>query len=192
MMKENLLSIGGVMAGIASLFLSDLFAIAVALSAVLLGFFAARRRERFYTAGMLMGAVVMIFVNLQNLGILKSDAQTEIENVYNSLRLSNRAHAMLSAENGGTMTAVLEEALRSARKVDTELVDRLVPGFRNHFEEEYIEGFALLKESYSGADTGKKLQGAVFVDMWAIWNSENKDKLEKARQKKPSLAAFLF
>jgi len=43
-----------------------------------------------------------------------------------------------------------------------------------------------------GADTGKKLQGAVLVDMWAIWSSENKGKLEKGRQKKPSLVAFIF
>ncbi len=52
----------------------------------------------------------------------------------------------------------------------------------------------MMKENLfsTGAATGKKLQGAVLVDMWAIWNSENKDKLEKARQKKPSLVAFIF
>ena len=191
-MKENMFSIGSALAGITSLFLNDMFAIVVAFLAVFFGFFAARCKEKFYTLGMLLGAVVMIFVNLQNIGILKSAAQTEIEIIYNSMRLSNRAYTMLSDEDMAEVTAVLEQALRRARKVDTELVDGLVPGFKNHFEGEYIEGFTLFKEGCSDSDIAKKLKGAVFIDLWAVWSGENKDKLEQARQKKPSLVDFIF
>jgi hypothetical protein len=192
-MRENLFSLGSAIAGIASLFLSDLFAIAIAFIAVFLAFFAARRKEKFYTLGMMVGAVVLIFVNLQNIGILKADMKTEIEAVCNSLRLSNQVYALLGEKNRKEeMSTILDQALHKARKVDTELIDRLVPEFRTHFELEYIKGFSLFKEGVASSDLGKKLKGAVLADLWGKWYNENKDKLEKARQKKPSLVAFIF
>ncbi len=192
MIRENLLSLGSAVAGIASLFLSGMFALAVAFVAVMLAFFAGRRKEKFYTFGMLLGAVVLIFVNLQNIGIIKDDAKTEIETVYNSMRLSNQAYAMLGAGSLDDIGEVLDQALVKARKVDTELIDQLIPGFKSHFELEYIEGFTLFKDGVVTSDVGEKLKGAVLIDLWAIWSRENKDKLEKARQKNPSLVAFIF
>ena len=179
-------------AGIVSLFLNDLFAMAVAFSAVLLAFFASRRKEKYYMAGMLVGALVLIFVNLQNLDILKSNEKKQVETIYNSLRLSNQVHGMLGGENKDEMLTIFDQLLRSAGKVDTDLVNHLLPGFKSHFESEYIEGFTLLKEGIANSDTGKKLQGAVLVDSWAKWNIEHKEMLEKVRLKKPSLAAFIF
>jgi len=192
-MREKMLSIGAAIAGLLSLFLADLLAIAVALLAILLAFFASRRREKFYTVGMFLGGVVMIFVNLQNMGIIKSAAQTEMKTVYSCLRLSNQAYTMLgNDENQKAIIKVLNQALQRARKVDKELLDQRVPGFENHFSQEYIEGFTQFKEGIADSDIGKKLKGAVLIDLWAIWNQKNKDLLEKARQQKPSLVTFFL
>ena len=192
MIKDNLLSIGSVIVGMVTLFLCGLLAIAVALLAVLLAFFASRRRERFYTVGMLLGGVVMIFVNLQNIGILKSPAKTEVEIVYSSLRLSNQAYTMLSDEKRKAVVEILDQALNQARKVDTELLDQRLPGFATHFSLEYIEGFTLFKEGVAHSNIGKKLKGALLIDAWARWNLKNKELMERTRQCQPSLAAFIF
>jgi hypothetical protein len=191
-MRENMFSSGSAVAGITSLFLSGMLAIAVALLAVLLGFFAARRKEKFYTVGMFTGAVVMIFVNLQNIGIIKDGTKTQIETVYSSMRLSNQAYAMLQNDNQDQLVDVLDRSLNRASRVDTQQIDLLVPGFKTHFEAEYIEGFSMLRDGVIESNSDEKLNGAVLIDRWAIWSNANKDKLEQARQGIPSLIDFIF
>ena len=192
-MRENLLSIGAAITGILSLFLGDLLAIAVALIATLLAFFAARRQEKLYTVGIVLGGTVMIFINLQYMGIIKGSAQTEVEAVYSSLRLSNQAYTMLgNDENQEAIIKILNQALQRARKVDKELLDQLIPGFENHFALEYIEGFTQFQEGLTDSDIDKKLKGAILVDLWAVWNQENMKLLEKVRRQKPSLATFFL
>ncbi len=191
-MRAYMFSSGSVIAGIASLFLSGLVAIAGAFLAVVLAFFASRRREKFYTVGMLLGGVVMIFVNLQNMDILKSPAETEINKVYSSLRLSNQVYTLLDEGKKEALVEILSQALNLARGVDKELLDRQLTGFATHFSLEYIEGFSLFKEGVARADIGKKLNGGILVDAWARWNLENGELMEKTRQYQPSMVAFIF
>ncbi len=74
--------------------------------------------------------------------------------------------------------------------MDTDLLDSSLLGFKQHFESDYIEGYALLKQGMADSDIGKKLEGSIHADLWAQWNIDNKDELEQLRQSKPSLISF--
>ncbi len=187
-----MLSIVSVIFGVVSFFLNDLSAVGVAFLAVMVAFLASRRNERYFVFGMLLGAIVLNFVCLQHMDILKSETKTQVENVYRSLRLSNQVFGMMKDGNPDEINiiSVIDQLLQIAREVDTELLDSSLLGFKQHFESDYIEGYALLKQGMADSDIGKKLKGSIHADLWAQWNIDNKDELEKLRQSKPSLISF--
>ncbi len=187
-----MLSIVSVIFGVVSFFLNDLSAVGVAFLAVMVAFLASRRNERYFVFGMLLGAIVLNFVCLQHMDILKSETKTQVENVYRSLRLSNQVFGMMKDGNPDEINiiSVIDQLLQIAREVDTELLDSSLLGFKQHFESDYIEGYALLKQGIADSDIGKKLKGSIHADLWAQWNIDNKDELEKLRQSKPSLISF--
>jgi len=187
-----LLSIVSVIFGVVSFFLNDLSAVGVAFLAVMVAFLASRCNERYFVFGMLLGAIVLNFVCLQHMDILKSETKTQVENVYRSLRLSNQVFGMMKDGNPDEINiiSVIDQLLQIAREVDTELLDSSLLGFKQHFESDYIEGYALLKQGIADSDIGKKLKGSIHADLWAQWNIDNKDELEKLRQSKPSLISF--
>ncbi|RLB67738.1 MAG: hypothetical protein DRH03_10635 [Deltaproteobacteria bacterium] len=187
-----MLSIVSVIFGVVSFFLNDLSAVGVAFLAVMVAFLASRCNERYFVFGMLLGAIVLNFVCLQHMDILKSETKTQVENVYRSLRLSNQVFGMMKDGNPDEINiiSVIDQLLQIAREVDTELLDSSLLGFKQHFESDYIEGYALLKQGIADSDIGKKLKGSIHADLWAQWNIDNKDELEKLRQSKPSLISF--
>ena len=187
-----MLSIVSVIFGVVSFFLNDLSAVGVAFLAVMVAFLASRCNERYFVFGMLLGAIVLNFVCLQHMDILKSETKTQVENVYRSLRLSNQVFGMMKDGNPDEINiiSVIDQLLQIAREVDTELLNSSLLGFKQHFESDYIEGYALLKQGIADSDIGKKLKGSIHADLWAQWNIDNKDELEKLRQSKPSLISF--
>ncbi len=158
----------------------------------MVAFLASRRNERYFVFGMLLGAIVLNFVCLQHMDILKSETKTQVENVYRSLRLSNQVFGMMKDGNPDEINiiSVIDQLLQIAREVDTELLNSSLLGFKQHFDSDYIEGYALLKQGMADSDIGKKLKGSIHADLWAQWNIDNKDELEKLRQSKPSLISF--
>ena len=187
-----MLSTVSIIFGVVSLFLNDLSAVGVAFLAVMVAFLASRRKERYFVFGMLLGGIVLNFVCLQYMDILKPETKTQVENVYRSLRLSNQAFGMMKGGNQDEVKIipVIDQLLQIAQEVDTELLDSSLLGFKQHFESDYIEGYSLLKQGMADSDIGKKLKGGIHVDLWAKWNIDNKDDLEKLRQSKPSLISF--
>ncbi len=194
LMGGLVLGIVSMILGVVSLFLNGLSAVGVAFSAVMVAFPASRRKERYYVFGMLLGAIVLNFVCLQYMNIIKSETKIQVENVYRSLRLSNQVFAMMKNGNrdGAKIVPVIDKLLQAARDVDTESLERSLSGFKQRFEDDYIKGFALLKQGMADSDIGKKLEGSMHVDLWARWDIANRDELEKLRRSKPSLVSFVI
>ena len=65
-----MISIISIITGLIGLFLNGLYCIAIALITVFLSIIAMKRKEKFYLIGMILGVIGMIFVNLQNMGII--------------------------------------------------------------------------------------------------------------------------
>ena len=187
-----MLSIVSIIFGVVSFFLNGLSAVGVAFLAVMVAFLASRRKERYFVFGMLLGAIVLNFVCLQHMDILKPETKTQVENVYRSLRLSNQVFGMMKDGNPDEIKIIpiIDQLLQIAHEVDTELLDSSLLGFKQHFESDYIEGYALLKQGMADSDIVKKLKGSIHADLWAKWSIDNKDELEKLRQSKPSLISF--
>jgi len=195
-MQFHFLSLCSAISAIIALFLSGLAGIGAALTGILLAFFASKRKEKGFIVGMLVGAIAMIFLNLQVFGLFPSPAKSEIEKVYDSIRLTNKAYSMLankeSNPDNSEIAAIIEVSLTSAKQVDVDIVDNMVSGFAGSFQGDYIQGFTMLAEGYKEADNTKKLAGGMLVDNWARWNLTNKALMEKARKKTPSLAGYIL
>ncbi len=195
-MQFHFLSLGSAILGVIALFLSALVGIATSFTGILLAFFASRRKEKGCAVGMFIGATVMIFLNLQTFGLFASPAKSEIEKVYSSIRLTNKAYSMLTGEKSKTgspgITTVIDDAMAGAKQVDVELIESMVSGFAESFQGNYIKGFTILGEGYKETNKTKQIAGAMLIDNWAKWNQANKDLIEKERKKTPSLAGYLF
>jgi hypothetical protein len=195
-MQIHLLSLGSGILSIIALFLSGLVGIGTSFAGIMLALAASKRKESGYAVGMFVGATVMIFLNLQTFGLFSTATKSEIEKVYNSIRSTNQAYEMLtdekSKDNSPEIAKVIENALIGAKQVDVDLINSVVSGFTDSFQGEYIKGFSILAEGYSEADDSKKIVGAMLVDNWGKWNQVNKERLENARKKTPSLVGFVF
>ena len=127
----GLMSIIGVIVGAASLWFSELYCLLLGVVAVFLSTFGLRRGERLNTLGMILGSIAIIFVNLQFIGIVKSNPKTndDIEHLFKSLIISNQAyeilknsppHKQLSDEDTHKMITLWEKAIEEAEKVDVD------------------------------------------------------------------------
>ena len=84
------LGILALLIGIASVFLGNNLSLILGFAAVMLGFFGSRRRQKLSVPGMFIGAVVLLFVNLLNLGIVPAgnSLQTDRSHLINSINAS--------------------------------------------------------------------------------------------------------
>ena len=186
-----------IVVAILSLFLPDLPGMAVAFIAVGLGFFGARKNEKLARAGMIIGGIVLIFINLLNMGILNLQTKNSrnIQHYVQATRLSNKAFATMKTgassskkkETSGKVVDYLDRSLREAEKVETDVIDHRIPGFTGHFQNEFVEGMKHLREGYASSKIGEKLKGAVLLDKWGKWNLKNKKVLSELWREKPSL-----
>lgn len=195
-MQSYLFSMGSAIVSIVSLFLSGLTGIVAALAGVVLAFIASRKDERGYLVGMFIGAGVMIFLNLQTFGLFPSGPKLEVLKVYESIRQTNAVYAMISdgtkKYNGKEIETAIHNGLSVAEQVEAAILEPMVPGFSDSFSGEYIKGFTIIAEGYGEGDSGKKIAGALLIDNWGRWNVANRENLEKARKKTPSLASYFL
>ena len=183
---------------IVSLFLPNLKGMAAAFIAVGLGFFGTRKKEKLAQAGMIIGGIVLIFINLLNMGILNLQTKNgrNLRHYVQAIRLSNKVFTALKTgaspvkETEKTTEEVIEyldKGLREAEKVQTDIIERRIPGFTGHFQNEFIEGMKHLREGYASSKIGEKLKGAILLDKWGKWNLKNKKVLSELWREKPSL-----
>lgn len=189
--------------GMASLCVAGLYSSLLGVIAVVPGVFGIRRREKLCIIGILLGSIALIFVNLQDLSIIKnvSKTQRDIGHVFSSIRISNRsfkilkdhkAHTKMSDEETDDIVHFLGRALKEAQKTDIDNIDRQIPGFGRHYRDEFIEGFNLLKAGYENSNFGEQIQGAVLIEKWARWNNQNRDKFKEIKEQKLSVINLLF
>jgi hypothetical protein len=184
-----------------------MYGLFVGVLAVFTSILAMRRRERLYTIGLVLGSVAVIFGNLQNLGVDLSalgrgaKTQSDMRHFYNSINYSIRAYEILEKhqppkqmgdEQVQTLLRYVDRALKAATMVNLANMERHVPGFARHYEEEFMGGFRSLKAGYEQSHVGKKLKGALLLDRWGKWNRQNRQKLREIKEKKPSLMGLIF
>ena len=197
-MEFGVLGALSIVIAIVSLFLPDLKGMAAAFIAVGLGFFGTRKKEKLAQAGMIIGGIVLIFINLQNMKILNFQTKNgrNIQHYVQATRLSNKAFAALKAGASPTgktakttqkIIDYLGKSLREAESVETKIIEPHIPGFTGHFQNEFIEGVKHLREGYASSNVGEKLKGAVLLDKWGKWNLKNKKALSRLWNEQPSL-----
>jgi hypothetical protein len=194
----GLLGVLAVLAGITSWFLGGFVSLITGMVAVGLGFIGNRMHQKLSQAGMLLGAVPVLFFNLMNLGIVPLPASLESDksHLVNSINASIRAFDVLKGKKleGREKELFLDHcknALQQARMVNISEVDRQVTGFRHHYENEFIMGMESLIKGYENSDFSGKFKGGLLLDKWAIWNRENKKRLGKIEEPDPSLFSFI-
>lgn len=186
-----------IVVAILSLFLSGLQGTVAAFIAAALGFFGSRKKEKLSQAGMIIGGIVLIFINLLNMGILNLQTKNgrNMRHYVQATRLSNKAFATIKAgaslsekkEASGKVVDYLDRSLREAEKVETDVIERRILGFTGHFQNEFVEGMKHLRAGYASSKIGEKLKGAVLLDKWGKWTLKNKKVLSELWREKPSL-----
>lgn len=169
-------------------FCAGLPAIALGSVAVMFAFFASRRGERFYQFGMFLGAMLLIFVNLQNMEIIQPAAARQIGRLYRSLRLTIKVHETLKAGDAEQTQRLVVAALAAADRVDVRPISARLPDFAGHFQDEYRGGLKLL--SAAGDELGPRLQGALLLDSWGRWSRGQQAAFEAIRKEQTSPAGF--
>jgi len=198
--KIGTLGVVSLALAIASVFVSGVPGIFVAVFAVLAGFLGNRRKERFSTAGMIIGGLVLIFLNFQNMGLLPASKNSRnVAHFTRSLQYSDKVFhlhkQMRSAATSEEMLKIRQEILdtlnkgiQEARAVDVVLFERRIPGFTQHYQGEFIKGMEYLKDGYASSDKLVKLKGTALLLKWAKWLKGQKKAFRKQQQsEKPSL-----
>ena len=101
---------------IVSLFLPDLKGMAAAFIAVGLGFFGTRKKEKLAQAGMIIGGIVLIFINLLNMGILNLQTKNgrNLRHYVQAIRLSNKVFTAL--KTGASPVKETEKTKKERKK----------------------------------------------------------------------------
>ena len=176
--------------GITSVFLTGILGIFVAVLAVAAGIFGSRNGERFSLFGIIIAGIVLIFLNLQSMGLIPSSVKNaDLMRAYtNAIHGSVKVFKAVKKESTATtrgeklkarkkILQSIDESLEAARKLEATRFDPFIPGFSQHFRDEFIEGMARLKIGYSQADKVEKIKGAALLDKWGRWSRENRVKL---------------
>lgn len=188
-----------ILIGIASWFFGGLTSLIIGMGAVGTGYFGNKMHQKLSQPGMIVGAIPVLFFNLVNLGIVPMPAYLESDksHLVNSINASIRAFDMLKDKKleGKDKQIFLNHcrnALQEARTVNIPKLERQVPGFKSHYEGEFIMGMESLIQGYESSDLSSKFKGGLLLDKWAIWNRENNKKLSKIKEPDPSLVAFIY
>jgi len=197
--RWGLWGIFSIFLGLASWFFGGFLSLIIGLGAVGTGFFGSRMHQKLSQAGMLLGAVPVLFFNLMNIGIVPLPASLESDksHLVNSINASIRAFDVLKGKKlerkeKRVFLDHCRKALREAKTVNIAKLERQVPGFKSHYEGEFITGMESLIKGYEDSDFGSKFKGGLLLDKWAIWNRKNNRRLSKIKEPDPSLFAFIF
>lgn len=190
---------GSITVGIISCFVPGFSALFVGLMAVFLGFRGSRKHQKMSQAGLLIGGVVVLFVNIVNIGIIPTHRfiHSDKYHLINSINGSIRAFdAMKDAKvNDSSRNELLKHlrySLNEAKLVDITSVDRQVEGFSAHYRDEFIIGTEALIHGYENNDVSEKLHGGVLLDKWARWNQEKRSDLGEIREPELSFFSFIY
>jgi hypothetical protein len=192
------LGIIAALTGIASWFLGGFVSLILGMVAVGVGFLGNRMHQKLSQTGMIVGAFPVLFVNLMNLGIVPMPASLESDksHLINSINASIRAfdvmkNKKLQDKEKEKFLNHCGNALQEARAVNIAEIERQVPGFKQHYEDEFIMGMESLIEGYENSDFSRKIKGGLLLDKWALWNRENNKRLGKIKEPDPSLFLFI-
>ncbi len=196
-------SVCGLILGIASVFLGSTLGILTAFIAVILGFLGYRKNERLSLTGILIAGIVIIFLNLQGMGVIPTpkknvtlmktytEAIRSSVKVFNGLKKETKVTTQKEKEKvKKDIIAALTQGLEAARKVEAERFDPFIANFSQHFHLEFMKGMALLREGYIHTQKDKRIKGAVLLDKWARWSQAHRKEmidLWHAWQPQPSL-----
>ena len=187
-----------ILIGITSWFLGGMLSLVIGMIAVALGFIGNKKHQRLSQTGMIFGAFSVLFVNIMNLGIIPIPPALESDksHIINSINASIRAFEVLKDKKledheREKLIGHCRDALKNARMVNVENVDKQVPGFADHYRNEFIGGMESLIDGYENSDLSKKFKGGLLLDKWAIWNKENRKNLGKVKEPTPSLISFI-
>ena len=193
----GILGISSLFLGAVSLFIGGLASLAAGSAAVAAGFFGIKKHQIFSQAGMMIGAVALIFFNLVSIGIVKAPLShaTGKAHLVDSIYASIDAFEILKKgelDDDDTENIIkhFHNGLRHAALVNIDEINRQVPGFKTHYQDEFIAGMTLLAQGYDTDELSKKIQGGLLMDKWGKWSNENKSRLDKIKE--PSVALILF
>ena len=184
--------------GIASCFFEGLLSVFIGFLAVAVGFFGVKKHQIFSRTGMIIGSFSLIFFNLISLGIVPASSFPESDKAHliNSINASIKAFDILKTgkldnHEKEKLINCLENGLREAEMVNIKKIDNQVPGFEEHFKNEFINGMKLFLDGYKNSDISKKLNGGFLMDKWGVWNKENNKSLGKIKESQHSLVSVI-
>ena len=185
-----MISIISIITGLIGLFLNGLYCIAIALITVFLSIIAMKRKEKFYLIGMILGVIGMIFVNLQNMGIIRSNL--ELKNLYKMINITNQGFEKIVNENDKEIFLKnLNIAYKIGKKIKVEKIEKKIPNFTKHFKEEYLKGLEFIIKGYKEKSQIRKVTGVALIEKWSIWYNKNTLLFKKASQEKDSFFEFI-
>ncbi len=185
-----MISIISIITGLIGLFLNGLYCIAIALITVFLSIIAKKRKEKFYLIGMILGVIGVIFVNLQNMGIIRSNL--ELKSLYKMINITNQGFEKLVNENDKEILLKnLNIAYKIGKKIKVEKIEKKIPNFTKHFKEEYLKGLKFIIDGYKNKSQITKVTGVALIERWSIWYNKNNPLFKKAFQEKDSFFEFI-
>ena len=207
-MHFGILGIFSLILAITAIFLSGYPGIIIAFVAVIAGIVGSRRWERLSLAGVIIGGIVLIFLNLQGMGIIPtpvknaelmrnySDAIRSSQEVFKGVKKAASATSQDKKEKiRKEILAAIDKSLTEARKVQATRFDPYIPGFSDHFRDELVNGLQHLKVGFLSANPVEKKKGALLLDNWARWSRKNRPLLVKLWHEwhpQPSLFRTIF
>ncbi len=176
--------------GIASIFITGNLAMVAAFLAVMAGFYGLKKqREGFAIYGMFIGAIVLLIINLFNMGILPSGVKQDVDHLVSSVEGSITVFNTMKesgSENREQMLDNIRYTLKEARRVNAERIDKGLPGFANHFQDEFMAGLEALEQGYENDEIGDLLNGGMLLDQWGVWYNQQHEELKRVRNITPS------
>jgi len=201
--KFGPLGTGALALGIISVFIPGFYGMAVAFGAAVLGYLGFRKRERLSKQGIILAGIVLIFLNLQGMGIIPPRTRDNgaLDQYARAIRSSWKVFHAVKALNAippgkernektKRLLDAIDETITEARKVQVDTLDAHMPGFAKHFRDNFIEGLRHLKAGYAKPDQAEQTKGGLLLDKWGKWSRKNRQafkKLWKQGHESPSL-----
>ncbi|MBF0200392.1 MAG: hypothetical protein HQK66_03590 [Desulfamplus sp.] len=208
--KLGFLGIFAISVSIAGIFVNGILAMGFAFTGVLVGIYNLKKRDGHNLSyiAVYIGASVLIVMNLYHMGILPSKIKQDVDHLVKSVEGSIAVFSMIgngmpgeegAEEKGGPedkespigdkISPIVEKidyALKSARYVNIQRLNKRLEGFASHFKDEYIEGLTLLERGYKNDDFSLLLQGGILLDRWSLWYNQQHHELKRIRNSTPS------
>lgn len=194
----GILGIFSLIFGVAAWFAGGLIAIVIGLIAIAFGFFGIKRQQKLSQLGMIIATVPIIYINIMNLeavpvpSALESDRSYLIKSINGSISVFNMlgkgAHTETEKDR---FIEECRDTLDKAQKVDPMVIEKQVPGFSDHYKNEFMKGMEDLIQGYENSDIKMKIQGGLLLDKWALWQRKNREAFNGIKEPEYSLITFL-